>query len=165
MWRIVGIDPGLRKTLGFVLVRVPLGEVPLGEDVKVFVEEARLLDVTDWTHYRIALAVQKIAEPANEVLIEQFNFYGPKEKKFQGKGFSGRASWFTALKMNRFTHYLAGFLAASGKPVEFVAPSSWKRWADEAEARQVLERQGFEAKPHTASALAMVLGELRKRKA
>ena len=165
MWRILGIDPGLRRTLGLVLVRVPLGM----EELKVFVEKAVLFDVTDWTLYRTALTVLKFAESANEVLIEQFNFYGSgsahesKQDPIRREQNPNRASWFTALKMNRFTYYLAGFLAASGKPIEFVSPSSWKRWASESEARILLREQGFKARPHSISALAMVLGELRKR--
>ncbi len=158
--RYLGIDPGLRRSLGFVIAEIPL-EHP--EIVRIL--EAAIINLESLP---LRVAASKLLSASktyrvSEVLIEDFMFFRDKDKK-EGKGkHRGKATWFVVARMQRMIGYLCGFFSSSGIPVDVVAPRRWKARVKEKELNRIVQENGIPENPHILSALGVILGELKSR--
>ena len=151
--RYLGIDPGFRKSLGYVIVEVP----PEHRSI-VRIPDAGIVDLSR-IPLRVAASILRdraSAHRVTEALIEDFLFLGNREKN--------RAPWRLVARMQNLIGYLSGFLSASGIPTTKVPPKRWRSRTHPEHLSALLKSSGHHANPHTVSALGIVLGELAARK-
>ena len=163
MLKYLGIDPGLRKSLGFAIVEVPI-RTDLASVDSIRIIEAALIDLR---RIPLRVAASKLLNTSrkhrvSEALIEDFFFFGDPDQE-NGNGKRDRATWFVVARMQRTIGYLAGFLSSGGIPVDVVAPKRWKTNVEKKELDELMKRNGLKS-GHVVSATALVLGELRARR-
>ena len=164
MLRYLGVDPGLRKSLGFVIIEVPVRVDPISVD-SIRIVEAALIDLR---RVPLRVAASKLLNTSrkyrvSEALIEDFFFFGDFDREKDENGRRNRATWFVVARMQRTIGYLAGFLSGGGIPVDVVAPKRWKTNVEKRELDELMKRNDFK-NDHVVSATGLVLGELRARK-
>ena len=153
--KYLGIDPGLRKTLGYAVVEVPL-QGTNGIDV---------LDcgLVDLRRLPLRVAASILRDKAKkygvtEAVIEDFFFFGKKSQK-------ERAPWVVVARMQNLIGYLCGFLSGNGIPVDVVSPRRWKMHVEERQLQEILTRKGLNGVSlHVVSAVGVVLGEIEARR-
>ena len=156
----LGVDPGLRKNLGFAVLEIPLSEKRIVQLV-----EGGVLDLG---RISIRVAASKLLSlckryGVSEAIIEDFLFFSDLGEG-KREGHRGKASWFVVARMQRNIGFLSGFLSSAGVPVDVVSPSRWKKHVLLSEVESLLARNGRSANPHLVSAVGIVLGELAARK-
>lgn len=109
---IMGIDPGLRKSCGWVVLEVPLGR-PVPRLLAYGVEDQRCGQRV------LASFLRSVAKKysVTSILIEDFQFLKNNAPE--------KASQFVVGRMKFFIGYLAGFFSACYFPVKIVAPNWW----------------------------------------
>ena len=162
----LGVDPGLRGTLGWTVVRVRL--TPQGAH-PVEICDCGCLNVNRIGPRVTAGRLFALAERygVSEVMIEDFLYWnGHPQEPGEGQPAVRTASRRTVERMQFLIGYLTGFLSSRYLPVEVVHPRRWKSRVREEELQELGEmlpccRQTVS--PHVLDALGVVLGELRAR--
>lgn len=142
-WRVVGIDVGLRDSLGCVLLRVRKGEgfrlrgrnelrrrkevvkklYELGEGVREFIccEGGYVFSLNGREErFKVGEVISSFFDEGDGiVVIEDFMYWGRSDLR-------RKASWFIVARMQNLIGYLSGFLEGRGIEVKVVAPRTWK---------------------------------------